>query len=253
MLKFNGRSSTDAADTDLVKGASIRVLQVENSFPIGACISKSSIQNPSFVDFFAKHFDWAVLENELKWYYTEPTQGQVSYADADALIAFCDAHNKPVRGHCIFWAVENSVQQWVRALNPDQPRAAMESRLRSLVSRYGGRFPHYEVNNELLHGNFFANRLGDAGMNARMFRETAAIDSTPTLFVNDYNVESATIPTPPRRSTWLSLPTFRSVERLWGSRPPPGTSSPDGLEVVMREGRGRGDAVVNQDGTLREA
>lgn len=194
MLKFNGRSSTDAADTDLVKGASIRVLQVENSFPIGACISKSSIQNPSFVDFFAKHFDWAVLENELKWYYTEPAQGQVSYADADALIAFCDAHNKPVRGHCIFWAVENSVQQWVRALNPGQLRAAMESRLRSLVSRYSGRFPHYEVNNELLHGNFFANRLGDADVNAHMFRETAAIDATPALFVNDYNVESGNDP-----------------------------------------------------------
>lgn len=194
VLKFNGRSSTDAADTDLVKGASIRVLQVENSFPIGACISKSSIQNPSFVDFFAKHFDWAVLENELKWYYTEPAQGQVSYADADALIAFCDAHNKPVRGHCIFWAVENSVQQWVRALNPGQLRAAMESRLRSLVSRYSGRFPHYEVNNELLHGNFFANRLGDADVNAHMFRETAAIDATPALFVNDYNVESGNDP-----------------------------------------------------------
>lgn len=174
-------------------GTAIRVVQVENSFPIGACINKTAIQNPAFVDFFTKHFDWAVLENELKWYYTEAVQGQVSYSDADELIAFCDRHGKPVRGHCIFWAVENVVQPWVRALNGDQLRAAVEGRLRSLVTRYGGRFPHYEVNNEMLHGAFFQQRLGD-DINARMFRETAQMDPSPALFVNDYNVESANDP-----------------------------------------------------------
>ncbi|KAG8053527.1 hypothetical protein GUJ93_ZPchr0001g30192 [Zizania palustris] len=174
-------------------GAAIRVVQVENSFPIGACINKTAIQNPAFVDFFTKHFDWAVLENELKWYYTEAVQGQVNYADADELIAFCDRHGKPVRGHCIFWAVDNVVQPWVRALNGDQLRAAVEGRLRSLVSRYGGRFPHYEVNNEMLHGAFFQQRLGD-DINAHMFRETARLDPSPALFVNDYNVESANDP-----------------------------------------------------------
>uniref|UniRef100_A0A453DTX5 GH10 domain-containing protein n=1 Tax=Aegilops tauschii subsp. strangulata TaxID=200361 RepID=A0A453DTX5_AEGTS len=188
------RPSEDGADAaEAVNGASIRVVQVENSFPIGACISKSSIQNPAFVDFFTKHFDWAVLENELKWYYTEPVQGQVSYADADELIAFCDRLKKPVRGHCIFWAVENSVQPWVRALNTEQLRAAVESRIRGLVSRYSGRFPQYEVNNEMLHGAFFRQRLGD-DIDAHMFRETAAIDPAPALFVNDYNVESANDP-----------------------------------------------------------
>ncbi|XP_062208330.1 endo-1,4-beta-xylanase 3-like [Phragmites australis] len=189
ILKFSRR--TDAAAS--AAGAEISVLQVQNSFPIGSCITKAGIQNPAYVDFFAKHFDWAVLENELKWYYTEAVQGQVRYADADELIDFCDRYGKPVRGHCIFWAVENSVQPWVRALNADQLGAAVEARLRGLVSRYSGRFPHYEVNNEMLHGAFFQQRLGD-DINAHMFRETARIDPAPALFVNDYNVESANDP-----------------------------------------------------------
>ncbi|XP_047057913.1 endo-1,4-beta-xylanase 1-like [Lolium rigidum] len=197
VLKFKPRSedgaNDDAAAAVSVNGASIRVVQVDNAVPIGACISKSAVQNPAFVDFFAKHFDWAVLENELKWYYTEAVQGQVNYADADALIALCDRHKKPVRGHCIFWAVENSVQPWVRALNPGQLKAAVESRIKSLVSRYNGRFPCYEVNNEMLHGSFFRQRLGD-DIDAHMFRETAAIDPAPALFVNDYNVENANDP-----------------------------------------------------------
>ena len=166
---------------------------MDNAVPIGACITKSAINNPAFVDFFTKHFDWAVLENELKWYYTEAIQGQVNYADADELIAFCDRHKKPVRGHCIFWAVENSVQPWVRALNPGQLKAAVEARIKSLVSRYNGRFPCYEVNNEMLHGSFFRQRLGD-DIDAHMFRQTAAIDPAPALFVNDYNVENANDP-----------------------------------------------------------
>uniref|UniRef100_A0ACD5VDH3 Uncharacterized protein n=1 Tax=Avena sativa TaxID=4498 RepID=A0ACD5VDH3_AVESA len=187
VLKFNPSAA------DAVNGASIRVVQVDNAVPIGACICKAAVQNPAFVDFFVKHFNWAVLENELKWYYTEANQGQVSYADADELIAFCDRHKKPVRGHCIFWAVENSVQPWVRALNPGQLKAAVEARIRSLVSRYNGKFPCYEVNNEMLHGSFFRQRLGD-DIDAHMFRETAAIDPAPALFVNDYNVENANDP-----------------------------------------------------------
>ncbi|CAD6239463.1 unnamed protein product [Miscanthus lutarioriparius] len=191
VLKVNRRTDDDT--TASVAGAHIQVIQVQNSVPIGTCITKAGMQNPAYVDFFAKHFDWAVLENELKWYYTEAVQGQVSYADADELIDFCDRHGKPVRGHCIFWAVENSVQPWVRALNADQLRAAVEARLRGLVSRYSGRFPHYEVNNEMLHGAFYTQRLGD-DINAHMFRETARIDPAPALFVNDYNVESGNDP-----------------------------------------------------------
>jgi GH35 family endo-1,4-beta-xylanase len=194
VLKVSRRTDVDDDDTTAsVAGAHIQVVQVQNSVPIGSCITKAGMQNPEYVDFFTKHFDWAVLENELKWYYTEAVRGQVSYADADELIDFCDRHGKPVRGHCIFWAVENSVQPWVRALSADQLRAAVEARLRGLVSRYAGRFPHYEVNNEMLHGAFYQQRLGD-DINAHMFRETAQIDPAPALFVNDYNVESANDP-----------------------------------------------------------
>ena len=132
VLKFNPRSEDGADASAAVKGASIRVVQVENSFPIGACISKSSIQNPAFVDFFTKHFDWAVFENELKWYHTEAVQGQLNYTDPDALLDFCDRHGKPVRGHCIFWAVDRMVQKWVKDLPTDQLTAAVQ--VASMVS-----------------------------------------------------------------------------------------------------------------------
>ena len=180
--------------TGAAAAASIRVVQMDNTFPFGTCINTSVIQNPAFVDFFTNHFDWAVFENELKWYHTEPQQGQVSYADADSLLDFCDRHGARVRGHCIFWSVDGDVQQWVKNLQGrDSLMAAVQSRLQGLVSRYAGRFPHYDVNNEMLHGHFFRDRLGEDAP-ALMFTEAARIDPAAKLFVNDYNVECGNDP-----------------------------------------------------------
>ncbi|WVZ88904.1 LOW QUALITY PROTEIN: hypothetical protein U9M48_035371 [Paspalum notatum var. saurae] len=184
MMWSSSRRTDEEEDavTASVAGAHIQVIQVLNCFPIGSCITKAGMHNPEYVDIFTKHFDWAVLENELKWYYTEAVQGQVSYAEADELIAFCDRHGKP-----------NAVQQWVRALIADQLRAAVEAWLRGLVSCYCGQFLHYEVNSEMLHDSSFKQRLGD-DIDAHMFQETAAIDPATVLFVNDYNEESANDP-----------------------------------------------------------
>jgi GH35 family endo-1,4-beta-xylanase len=185
VLKFGG----------LPAGASVRVVQLDNAFPLGSCINGEVIRIPAFVDFFTAHFDWAVFENELKWYWTEPRRGQLSYADADRLLDFCDRAGKPARGHCIFWAVDGDVQQWVKDIGGDRAQlaAAVDARVRGLLGRYAGRFPHYDVNNEMLHGRFFRDRLGD-GAAARMFREAARLDPAAALFVNDYNVECGNDP-----------------------------------------------------------
>ncbi|CAN6168254.1 unnamed protein product [Urochloa humidicola] len=176
-------------------GASVRVVQLDNGFPLGSCINGEVIQNPAFVDFFTNHLDWAVFENELKWYWTEAQRGQLNYGDADRLLDFCDRAGKPVRGHCIFWAVDADVQQWIKDIggDRDQLMAVVQDRIRGLLGRYTGRFPHYDVNNEMLHGRFFRDRLGD-DVAALMFREAAQLDPGAALFVNDYNVECANDP-----------------------------------------------------------
>nr|CAB3465417.1 unnamed protein product [Digitaria exilis] len=172
-------------------GASVHVVQLDNAFPLGSCINGEVINIPAFVDFFTTHFSWAVFENELKWYWTEAQRGQLNYADADRLLDFCDRAGKPVRGHCIFWAVDDNVQQWIKDIGDDQAQlmSAVQARIHGLLGRYAGRFPHYDVNNEMLHGRFFRDRLGEDAA-AMMFREAARLDPAAKLFVNDYNVES---------------------------------------------------------------
>ncbi|KAF0928274.1 hypothetical protein E2562_039371 [Oryza meyeriana var. granulata] len=189
VLKFGGGAGVAAS----ISGAFVRVVHMDSVFPLGTCINGSVIQDTNFVDFFTNNFDWAVFENELKWYWTEAQRGHLNYRDADALLDFCDRHGKPARGHCIFWAVDGDVQQWIKDLGRDDLASAVHGRLNGLLSRYAGRFPHYDVNNEMLHGHFYRDRLGDDTA-ALMFREAARLDPGAQLFVNDYNVECANDP-----------------------------------------------------------
>lgn len=170
------------------------VKQTENSFPLGSCINRTNLDNEDFVDFYVKNFNWAVFGNELKWFWTEPQPGNFNYRDADEMLEFCMTNKKEARGHCIFWEVESNVQPWVRALiRPNDLLRAVQNRLNGLLTRYKGKFRHYDVNNEMLHGSFFQDRLGKA-IHATMFKTAHQLDPSALLFVNDYHVEDGDDP-----------------------------------------------------------
>lgn len=182
ILKFSGSEAGDCF------GTFVNVRQTQNSFPFGSCISRTNIDNEDFVDFFVKNFNWAVFGNELKWYWTESQQGNFNYRDADELLALCKSYNIDVRGHCIFWEVVNTVQPWIQSLNKNDLMTAVQNRLTGLLTRYKGKFRHYDVNNEMLHGSFYQDRLGK-DIRANMFKTAHQLDPSATLFVNDYHVE----------------------------------------------------------------
>ncbi len=90
---------------------------------------------------------------------TTITCGQFNYKDADELVNFCTEHKIPMRGHCIFLEVECNCQDWLKTLTPTELADALQNRAIELLSRYKGKFKHYDVNNEMLHGCFFRDRL----------------------------------------------------------------------------------------------
>lgn len=177
-----------ASEPSSLVGAFVKIRQTQNSFPIGSCMERSNIENEDFVDFFSKNFNWAVFGNELKWYWTEPQRGNLNYKDADDMLSFCTSRNIQLRGHCIFWEVEDAVQSWIRSLSKDDMMSAVQNRLTSLLNRYKGKFKHYDVNNEMLHGSFFQDHLGK-DIRANMFKIANQLDPSATLFVNDYHIE----------------------------------------------------------------
>ncbi|CAN1847718.1 Endo-1,4-beta-xylanase 1 [Linum perenne] len=181
-LKFTG------ADSTTLQGTFVKVRQTRNSFPLGTCISRTNIDNEDYVSFFVNNFNWAVFGNELKWYWTESQQGSLNYKDADDMVALCNSNNIAMRGHCIFWDVDGTVQPWIKSLNKQDLMKAVQTRLTDLLTRYKGQFKHYDVNNEMLHGSFYPDRLGK-DIRPYMFKTASQLDPSATLFVNDYHVE----------------------------------------------------------------
>ncbi|KAL2894892.1 Anti-sigma-I factor RsgI6 [Bienertia sinuspersici] len=172
---------------DSTVGSFVNIRQTKNSFPFGTCLNRTNLDNEDFVAFFLENFNWAVFGNELKWYWTEGQKGNFNYKDADEMLDLCQKNNIQVRGHCIFWEVEHTVQSWIKSLGTNDLLTAVQNRLTSLLSRYRGNFRHYDVNNEMLHGSFYKDRLGK-DIWANMFKIANKLDPSAVLFVNDYHV-----------------------------------------------------------------
>jgi len=170
-------------------GVSVEVRQIRKAFPFGAAVGGTLVRNAQYRDFFKAHFNWAVFENESKWYRNGRGPGQEDYATADAMVKWCRENGIPVRGHCIFWEPQKWQPRWVPQLDAEQLKAAVEYRMDSAVKHFRGTFVHWDVDNEMLHGTFFKDRLGE-DIRAWMYKRARELDPDVKLFTNEFNVLS---------------------------------------------------------------
>ncbi len=174
-----------------VASAQVLIEQVARDFPVGTVMRSGPLANePQYRDYITEHFNWTVHENAVKWYATEPVQGQVDYSNADTMLEWAESEGLKVRGHTIFWAPEQWQPNWVPGLDDTTLAAEVDDRLEDLVSRYAGRFEHWDVNNEMLAGSFYQDRLGP-DIRRWMFERTRQLDPNAELFLNDFNVVSS--------------------------------------------------------------
>lgn len=167
----------------------VEVQQQKHAFPFGIALGHRLLAEPGFEDFVLSRFNWAVFGNESKWYANEAEAGKETYAHADEMLDWCEANKLAVRGHCVFWEPEKWQPRWLAGLSTEELHGAVERRLEHAAEHFKGRFRHWDVNNELLHGRFFRDRLGD-DIVPWMFKRLRELDPSVKLFVNDFNVLS---------------------------------------------------------------
>ncbi len=174
-----------------VANVSIDAREVQSQFPFGSAINSNVLTNQQYADFFKSHFNTAAMEDESTWYYNEPTQGNVTYAVADAIASYAQANNISLRGPALFWGDPSIIQPWLKQLSPADLLNAVESRLESAVTHFEGTFDQWTVDNELLNSHFFQDALGPSIV-PWMFQQVRALDPNVKLFVNDYNAIEGT-------------------------------------------------------------
>jgi endo-1,4-beta-xylanase len=175
-------------------GAEVRVQQLHHEFWFGAALTSgaftgrfSADDQQRYRETFLANFNAGVFENALKWHSMEPRRGDVNYSLVDTMLAWADKHHIPVRGHCIFWGVPNRVQPWLKAMDDATLRQTLKARALDIGRRYRRRFAEYDLNNEMMHANYYAERLGP-GITRQMADWVKEADPNARLFVNDYDV-----------------------------------------------------------------
>lgn len=164
---------------------------VRHRFLFGTCVNGHLFQENAdgqrYRDWVLRHCNAAVDENGMKWYSTEKERGQLTWEAGDRIAAWCREHGLALRGHCLFWERDKFVkwQPWLFELKGDELRQAVTGRIDQAVPRYRDQVICWDVNNEMLDGNFFESRL--PGIRAQMFRQAHALDPVP-LFVNEFGI-----------------------------------------------------------------
>lgn len=174
--------------------AAVHVEQLRHEFWFGAALANHLFtpqanreQAAKYQHVFLENFNSAVTENALKWHQMETRQGEVDYSVVDALLAWTKEHEVPLRGHNIFWGIPDFVPAWQKQLDDAQLREVVKNRALDVGTRYRGKFAEYDLNNEMIHGNFYEDRLGP-NITAQMAAWVREADPDAILYLNDYDI-----------------------------------------------------------------
>jgi len=179
-------------------GSEVHVEQIRHEFWFGAAIAaapfswkRKTPDAAKYKEVFLKNFNAAVTENALKWCNMEKTQGDVNHKVVDAMLAWAEGNELPVRGHNIYWGKswteKYGVPKWQKQLNDEELLRAVKERATSIARRYKGRFAEYDLNNEMMYGNFYEDRLG-RDITKQMADWVLKEDPEATLYLNDFGV-----------------------------------------------------------------
>lgn len=175
-------------------GAEVRVEQLRHEFWFGAALANQffgarsdSESAAKYKRVFLENFNAAVTENALKWHSMETRQGEADYSVVDAMLAWTREQGIPLRGHNVFWGIPNRVQPWLKTMDDDTLRATLKARAQDIARRYRGQFAEYDLNNEMLHGNYYEERLG-ASITRQMAGWMRQEDPQAVLYLNDYDI-----------------------------------------------------------------
>ncbi|HAH22569.1 MAG TPA: glycoside hydrolase [Prolixibacteraceae bacterium] len=176
------------------RGAQVTVEQVSHEFWFGCALtdqmfngSANASDEKQYKEKFLENFNSAVTENAVKWPNMERQRGKVNYSTVDAILKWTEENHIPLRGHNLFWGIPEYVQPWLKEMSDEELEQTLKNRAETITSRYKGRFHELDLNNEMVHGNYYEDRLGP-DITRKMADWAKTGDPQIKLFLNDYDI-----------------------------------------------------------------
>jgi endo-1,4-beta-xylanase len=195
-----GLAETSAKGVQAITGAgSLKAHAATRGLLTGCAVNANLLrEDEGFRRLLAEQYNILVPENCLKWNMLRPTAETYSFADADSLVAFAEAHKMKVRGHNLVW--HEALPGWFAGtINKDNAQKFLVDHIHTVGGRYKGKIHSWDVVNEaiwipdgrpdgLRSSSPWFEMLGPGYIDLA-FRTAREADPTAPLTYNDYSIE----------------------------------------------------------------
>jgi Beta-1,4-xylanase len=176
-------------------------------FPIGAAVGQGDLTG-EHAFLLTKHFNSITSENDMKWSSLQPTEGNFTYATADAQVSFANTNNMAVRGHTLIWHNQNPTWLFNDANgNPMTPTPEnkalllqrLENHIRAVMTHFGTNVYAWDVVNEVIDPSQADGFRRSPWFNItgtdyieRAFRIAHEVQPAAKLYINDFDTTNPT-------------------------------------------------------------
>nr|KAG5703689.1 hypothetical protein BaRGS_022978 [Batillaria attramentaria] len=132
-------------------------------------------------------FNWATVQT-YKWKLQKGNETHPDFSSALEVTDILNSNGLKVRGHSIFWNVEDNIPDWVKAKTNAELPQVLFSHLDYIVNVSLGKLAHWDVQNEHIYSHYYEERLGPAYANLTkdFFRSVKELDPVTKLYYNDF-------------------------------------------------------------------
>ncbi len=173
----------------------LRALAQSAGIHVGAAVDIATLaKDPDYARLLAREFNLLTPENAMKFSVVHPERERYDFSEADALLAFAQAHGMQVNGHVLVW--HQQLPDWLTQGNfsRDELKTILHEHIRTLVTRYRGRVASWDVAAEAVaedgrpRDTFWSRGIG-ADYLALAFHWAHEADPQARLRYNDYGGE----------------------------------------------------------------
>lgn len=202
-------TSSSSSSSGPAYSANVDSLRELAEFPIGAAVSNTDaptfniLTSPLEQAVVEKHFDQMTAGNIMKMKYLQPTQGNFTFANADAFVDYAKSKNMTVHGHSLVWHSDYQVPDFMKNWSGSSADflTALDSHVTTIVDHFETKnnVVSWDVVNEALNDStpsdfradspFYVKSGNSAIYIERAFQAARAAAPEATLYYNDYNID----------------------------------------------------------------
>jgi endo-1,4-beta-xylanase len=175
---------------------SLGAIAAANGYIFGSAAAEVIDTDAAYRDLYITQTKIITTDVALKMGRIAPQPGTKHFETADRLLAFCNLHKIPMRGHCLIW--NEWVPAWIKAMSTSERQKYFDSYIEEVVARYAGRLQSWDVVNEPFWpghrapGDFRLGPWYDAfgpDYVKRAFQRAALVDRNTKFVLNEAQTE----------------------------------------------------------------